>query len=272
MDCCLCSSIVSIFRPPRNTICASCYEGARCILALTNKLDNTTEEEQEKSKGLAQKGLAHAFNQLKQLKDLDDALLEQYRFLEALVMAFHEELHPDVELVPKNGPPIHAHRVVMATKSSVFKSMFEADECKGTHTGAIPIPEMSHDELRCLLEFLYSGSISEEKIEQHGHVLFIAADKYNIPFLSKICEAHISNSINPSNVLDVLELATMCSATSLKEIAVNTIVKHHDEIIFTEKYEGFALRNALLSVEITKALLKDIKGKAGFQSQNYLKL
>jgi hypothetical protein len=28
-------------------------------------------------------------------------------------MAFHEELHPDVELVPKNGPPIHAHRVVM---------------------------------------------------------------------------------------------------------------------------------------------------------------
>lgn len=241
-------------------------------MALTNKLDNTTEEEQEKSKGLAQKGLAHAFNQLKQLKDLDDALLEQYRFLEALVMAFHEELHPDVELVPKNGPPIHAHRVVMATKSSVFKSMFEADECKGIHTGAIPIPEMSHDELRCLLEFLYSGSISEEKIEQHGHVLFIAADKYNIPFLSKICEAHISNSINPSNVLDVLELATMCSATSLKEIAVNTIVKHHDEIIFTEKYEGFALRNALLSVEITKALLKDIKGKAGFQSQNYLKL
>jgi hypothetical protein len=78
MDCCLCSSIVSIFRPLRNTICASCYEGAKCILALTNKLDNPTEEEQEKSKGLAQKGLTQAFNQLKQLKELDDALLEQY--------------------------------------------------------------------------------------------------------------------------------------------------------------------------------------------------
>ena len=47
-------------------------------MALTNKLDNPTEEEQEKSKGLAQKGLTQAFKKLKQLKELDDALLEQY--------------------------------------------------------------------------------------------------------------------------------------------------------------------------------------------------
>ncbi|KAH9314455.1 hypothetical protein KI387_023082, partial [Taxus chinensis] len=258
MDCCLCSPIVNIFRPPRNTICGSCYEGARCILALTQKLEFSPQEEAEKAKEPAQKGLSQAFNQLKHLKQLDDALVEKYSFVEALSIAFHQGIHTDVELIPKDGPSIHAHSVVMATKSSVFRNMFETDECKGPHSGSVPFPDMGHDQLRCLLEFLYSGSLSEEKIEQHGHALFIAADKYDIPFLSQICEAHISNSIKPSNALKVLELATMCSATALKETAVNVILKHPSEIIFSDEYEKFSLKNALLSVEITKALVNDM--------------
>ncbi|XP_059073864.1 BTB/POZ domain-containing protein At1g01640 isoform X2 [Cryptomeria japonica] len=217
-------------------------------------------------------GLSQAFNQLKHLKRLDDALVEKYNFVDALGIAFHQGLHTDVELVPNEGPSIHAHRIVMATKSPVFRNMFEADECKGPHTGSVSFSDMGHDQLKSLVEFLYSGSLSEDKIEQHGHALFIAADKYDIPFLRKTCETHISNTINPLNALDVLELATMCSATALKETAINAILRHQDEIIFSEKYESFALKNALLSVEVTKALLKDMKGKIAIQTKSTLKI
>lgn len=41
MDCSICSAMPYILRPPRNTICGACYEGARTIITLTNKvLDN----------------------------------------------------------------------------------------------------------------------------------------------------------------------------------------------------------------------------------------
>ncbi|KAI8564340.1 hypothetical protein RHMOL_Rhmol03G0173200 [Rhododendron molle] len=40
MDCSICTTLPFILRPPRNTICPACYEGARSLIALTNKLDN----------------------------------------------------------------------------------------------------------------------------------------------------------------------------------------------------------------------------------------
>lgn len=40
MDCSICSTMPYILRPPRNTICVACYEGARSIITLTNKLEN----------------------------------------------------------------------------------------------------------------------------------------------------------------------------------------------------------------------------------------
>lgn len=48
MDCCICSPMASVFRPPRNTICLSCYEGARCMIAFLNKLE--TERDLDKSR------------------------------------------------------------------------------------------------------------------------------------------------------------------------------------------------------------------------------
>jgi speckle-type POZ protein len=137
--------------------------------------------------------------------------------------------------------------------------MFEADQMKEPHTGAVHIQELSHDQLKYLLEFLYCAHIPDEKLAQHSHALLIAADKYDIPVLSKVCEAYIANTVSPSNVLEILELATLCSATTLKDTAISVILKSHEEIVFSKEYEDFAMKNALLAVEITKALVRDFK-------------
>jgi hypothetical protein len=36
----VCTSVPVILRPPRNTICGACYEGARSIINLINKLES----------------------------------------------------------------------------------------------------------------------------------------------------------------------------------------------------------------------------------------
>ncbi|KAJ0705313.1 hypothetical protein HanPI659440_Chr14g0572111 [Helianthus annuus] len=40
MDCSICSAMPYNLRPPRNTICVACYEGAKSIIAMTNKIDD----------------------------------------------------------------------------------------------------------------------------------------------------------------------------------------------------------------------------------------
>lgn len=106
---------------------------------------------------------------------------------------------------------------------------------------------------------MYCAEIPADAMAEHGHALLMAADKYDIPVLSKVCEAFICATVSPSNVLDVLELATLTHATSLKETAINVILDSYEEVVFSKGYEDFASKNALLSVEITKALIKVLK-------------
>lgn len=39
MDCCVCTTMPLILRPPRNTICGACYEGVRSIINMMNGLE-----------------------------------------------------------------------------------------------------------------------------------------------------------------------------------------------------------------------------------------
>lgn len=124
---------------------------------------------------------------------------------------------------------------------------------------AITLPELSHDELESLLEFLYGGDLPEEKLEKHVYSLSLAADKYEIPYLQKFCESYMMRSLNCGSALDVLEIAEVCSFRALKESALDFIVRNMEEIVFSSGFEGFALKNPHLSVQITRASLMDSK-------------
>jgi len=40
MDCCVCTTMPLILRPPRNTICGACYEGVRSLINMMNGLES----------------------------------------------------------------------------------------------------------------------------------------------------------------------------------------------------------------------------------------
>ncbi len=140
MDCCLCSSLGNSYRPPRNTVCVSCYEGARSIIDLCRKLEqewrdddndddhhhldtssssSSSSENNNRNKQVATppQGLAYAFKQMKHLELKEEDASEKLEFLESLVDAFRLGMHSDVELVTNDGLSLHAHRVVMVSSS-----------------------------------------------------------------------------------------------------------------------------------------------------------
>lgn len=102
------------------------------------------------------------------------------------------------------------------------------------------------------MEFLYTADLTEERMNKHVYSLSLADDKYRIPHLLKFCERHMMKNLNSSNVLDVLEVASV-HADLVKRAALDYIVKNKRQILFSAKYEALALKNPPLCMQITGA-------------------
>ncbi|KAK1355020.1 BTB/POZ domain-containing protein [Heracleum sosnowskyi] len=202
-------------------------------------------------------GFGNALKWVKKMTEVEEELNEKLRFLGGFISAFKDHIHTDIYVKPGDfGPSIPAHRALLASRSSIFKNMLESDSyITADHPpgGTITLAELYYEELQCLLEFLYNGNLSKEKVEKHVYSLSIAADKYEIPYLQKFCENQMRRCLNLSNVLDVLEISDTCSNLILREEALNFIVRNMGEIIFLPSFEEFALKNPHLNVQITRA-------------------
>ncbi|KAK7387490.1 hypothetical protein VNO78_28339 [Psophocarpus tetragonolobus] len=274
MDCCVCTTMPLILRPPRNTICGLCYEGVRTIISMMNNVET------EKVKGIANPNPntcpASRRNSNYNLspQTLDDCIrwcseqIEQFNqqkedlvFLRGFIAAFKAQIHTDILVSPgSHGPPIPAHKSVLAARSEIFRNMLEGDECKEEASNSISIPDLKHEELESLLEFLYSGSLGVEKLEKHVYALSQAADKYEIPHLLKHCERYLLTSLSTCNALETLEIADTCSNLNLKETTLNFLLKNIQHIVSSPKFEAFVHRSPHLTVQlVTRAFVNGAK-------------
>ncbi|CAD6258730.1 unnamed protein product [Miscanthus lutarioriparius] len=276
--------MAAVYRLPRNAICAPCHEGAKAIIGFLNKDDEQQQEEGGhgsvlKSRGSVKtnsptKGMRDAWGQVKEMRGREEEAHQRAAFLaQGLAMAWKEGVHTDIVVKPGTGPPIPAHKAILAARSEVFRHMLAADErCKAPAGDAISLPELTHDELALLLAFLYTGALEDDgggggrlpvpvevPEERQLHALLVAADKYDVPFLRRACEARLAAAVDASNVLRTLEVAELSSSAALRERAMDTVVEHAEQVVFSPEYDDFAVRNAGLCVEITRALLAKMK-------------
>ncbi|CAD6255173.1 unnamed protein product [Miscanthus lutarioriparius] len=132
--------MASVYRLPRNTICAPCHEGAKAIIGFLNKADEQQQEEGGHGSVLksrvsmmkpdsATKGTKDAWEQLKEMRGREEEAHQRAAFLaQGLAMAWKEGVHTDIVVKPGAGPPIPAHKAILAARSEVFRHMLAADE------------------------------------------------------------------------------------------------------------------------------------------------
>ncbi|KAF3564361.1 hypothetical protein DY000_02011894 [Brassica cretica] len=100
-------------------------------------------------------------------------------FLDGFAHILEEQWQVDVLLKAGDSDPDAA----IAARSKVFKKMLEEDECKtSSEKEIITLSEMKHEELKALVEFIYSNG-STLCAAGHARSLYLAADKYEIPHL-----------------------------------------------------------------------------------------
>ncbi|XP_010516229.1 PREDICTED: BTB/POZ domain-containing protein At3g56230 [Camelina sativa] len=278
MDCSICTTMPTILRPPRNTICGSCYEGAKTTIALLKELEGSKEDHDKSTHESTVKNgsslsssplfscepqpLEKVIKWMKNMKETDEEQKKRIVFLSSFVTGFKEQLHADILLkAGDDGPPVLAHRALLASKSEIFKNFLDSDGCKSAPEDAITLQELNSEQLQALLEFLYTGTLASDKLEKHVYALFVAADKYMIHYLQELCEQHMLSSLNVSSVLDVLDVSDLGSSKTLKEACIGFVVRNMEDVVFSDKYEAFSQKNQHLCVQITRAFLMETRSK-----------
>ena len=128
------------------------------------------------------------------------------------------------------------HKAVLAAQSPVFKSMFEAD-MRETQLGLIEIPDTEPEVISDMLSFLYTGRAPN--METMAGELLVIANKYQILELFAQCEKKLKSGISDMNILQLLVLADMHDALSLKKACLNFYYRYSNLIHRTEEWKEF---------------------------------
>ncbi|CAL9242619.1 unnamed protein product [Arabidopsis halleri] len=187
--------------------------------------------------------------------------INKEHFSGGLAKVLAEKWQVDVMLKAKNsdeGSAISAHKLILASRSEVFKKMLELDEFKTStkQVETITLSDMKQEELEAFVEFIYSdGSMLSANVKQHARSLYLAADKYEIMHLRDLCRAKLICSLSSSNSLDILELAQIPFDKVLHDAAFSYIEKNISTIASSDDFKLFVASNSNLAVEIMKASL-----------------
>lgn len=112
---------------------------------------------------------------------------------------------------------ILAHKVVLATSSTIWRDLFFENE----FLSKILIEDFDYETIKDLIEYIYTGNM--KKVTDQ---LLIAADKYEVSELKKLCEEHLIETIDLDSVINLLVLADCYKATSLYEKVAAYIQEH----------------------------------------------
>ena len=157
---------------------------------------------------------------------------EKEQSISKKIMNKFEEMWVNKELVDVKivceGRAFDCHKVLLAAQSPVFKAAFENDT-KEAKERKLEIEDLDSDTVEEMIKYMYSEKI--DNIEMKSMNLLVAADKYDLPGLKKLCEESLMASVSTETVLDVFVFADVHNAERLKKMTKALIVQNGDEVV-----------------------------------------
>ncbi len=133
----------------------------------------------------------------------------------------------DVEIVLEDGTTKKCHKFVLSLRSEVFKRMFVSEEFADVQAGVIRVKDISAETMEALLKYLYTDFVAEQAITVD---LMIAADKYQIARLCKICENRLLKHLNTDNVIEILVAAYLVDSDKMLKAVMKFLCSHKEAI------------------------------------------
>ncbi|CAN6318455.1 unnamed protein product [Urochloa humidicola] len=113
-----------------------------------------------------------------------------------------------------------AHRLVLSTRSPVFKAQLYGPMKERNTSKVIHINDMEADVFDALLTFMYTDNLPKMKEQEESALaqhLLVAADRYNLERLKLICEDKLCKHIDKDSASTILALAEQHNCHGLKD-------------------------------------------------------
>jgi speckle-type POZ protein len=166
----------------------------------------------------------------RKLNQLQTAITHgQQQILNHLSKLLDTETMADVNFIVK-GQEVKAHSAIVVSGSPVMAAMFETGKFKESLTKKVEIKDIEPSTFRQMLRYLYTGETPKLEWTNQTELLFLAADKYQIDGLKKICEESLVDNLCLRNAVHLLVLADLHYATKLLEGSLNCLKKNKKDI------------------------------------------
>ncbi|KAH9371749.1 hypothetical protein HPB48_021034 [Haemaphysalis longicornis] len=155
------------------------------------------------------------------------------------------------------GREIHAHKGILAARSSVFAAMFE-HEMTERKEGRVEVTDCDFEVLREVVEYIYTGRA--RKLHKMAEKVLVAADKYDLSRLKAMCESVLCAKLSVKTAPEMLALADMHNAGQLRAKAVRCIKENATRVLESDDWMAMARTKPHLVAEVMRALEAEKNG------------
>ncbi|KAI1701927.1 BTB/POZ domain-containing protein [Ditylenchus destructor] len=108
-----------------------------------------------------------------------------------------------------------------------------------------------------MLEFMYTGAVKTEVMDNIASELLALSDKYAVFSLKKMCETNLASRLTKTNVLKRAILADRSLAGKLKKACVNRLATDGRAVLKSQEWEHLKTEKKYLADELLELLVKD---------------
>ena len=164
----------------------------------------------------------------------------------------------DLQLVV-GGERLPVHKFVLVARAPFFRAMFAHQSNVEFNKTEIELRDVSLDGLRAAVEFMYTDRV--RNIEQVASEALIAADQFCMARMKEKCEAalvlkHKLDGARAEDVCDLLQLADMYTASTVKEHALAVFQAQQTAVMQSAKWRTLMAEHSLLAAETLQSVLQ----------------
>ena len=170
-----------------------------------------------------------------------------------MVDLWHERFLHDFN-IKCDGENFPCHKVILASRSDVFKAMLTKEKLLETSNNEVEIKDCTAKTMCNFMEYIYTDYL-EDKSDYISTDLMILADKYNVSGLKTECELALSDMLDMSNAVNLLSIASLFSAEILMKRAAGFVASNRQELFASEEWKKMVKTNPQAMEAVIQASL-----------------
>ncbi|XP_065204316.1 speckle-type POZ protein-like [Planococcus citri] len=182
--------------------------------------------------------------------------ISECRVLIDLEKCYIDDHFKDVTISVK-GKEYRAHKIILATRCSVFERMLRVDMSESKNN-RVDITDMEQDVFEEVLYYIYTGKV--KNLNELAFELLPVADRYDLKELRIMCEEALLEQLSAKNAVKILILADMHRAEELKAHTLRFIKQNYkicEDFNDADIWKNLAAHNYQLMKDMLSAFCKN---------------